>query len=119
MVLSKGSHVVPTHAGIRQDRRVQDADDPDGGWHGVQRRRIHVRELRRLAVVILREALPDELQDVPRRCGSTTAGSAVSQGWCSVRTTPCKAVPGTARLALVRRRVCSRAATVGAALLPP
>ena len=55
----------------------------------------------------------------PGGAGSTTAGSAVCQGWRSVRTTPCRAVPGTARLALVRRRVCSRAATVGAALLPP
>ena len=61
VVLSKGSHVEPTHAGIRQDRQVQDGDDTDGGWRGFQRRRVHVRELRRPLVVILQEALPDEL----------------------------------------------------------
>ena len=31
VVLSKGSHKEPTHVGIRQDHRVQDADEPDGG----------------------------------------------------------------------------------------
>ena len=59
VVLPKGPHVEPTHVGIRQDRRVQDADDSDGGGNRVKRRRVHVRELRRLPVVTLREALPD------------------------------------------------------------
>ena len=46
VVIPKGSHVEPTHVGIRQDRRLQDAHDPGGGRHGVQRRRVHVRKLR-------------------------------------------------------------------------
>ena len=69
VVLAKGTHVEPTYVGVRQDRRVQDADHPDSGRQGIQRRRIHIQELRRLPVVIFWEALPDELQDEPRRRG--------------------------------------------------
>ena len=40
----------------------------------------------------------------PGGVGSTISGQAVSPGWRSVRTTPCREVPGTARLAFQRRR---------------
>ena len=52
MVLAEGPHVEPAYVSIRQDRRVQATDNPDGGWQGV-----YVWELRRLPVV--RKALPD------------------------------------------------------------
>ena len=55
----------------------------------------------------------------PGGVGSTTSGSALLQGWRSVRTAPCRAALGAAGLALDRRSVCSIAATVEAALLPP
>ena len=119
VVLCKGPRLEPTQVDICQDRRVQDADAPERGWQGLQRRRVHVRDLSRLLVLRLQETLPDEMQDVPHRPIYTAAGSAVSERWRSVRTTYCRAAPGTARLALVQRRGCSRAATVGAALLPP
>ena len=69
VVLAKGTHVDPTYVGIRQDHRVPNADDPDCGRQGVQRRWIYVRELSRLPLVILWETLLDELQNMPRRSG--------------------------------------------------
>ena len=54
----------------------------------------------------------------PGGAGSITYGLAVSQGWRSVRTTPWRAVPGTARLVFERQIARRRVATVGAALLP-
>ena len=69
VVHAKGPHVEPAYVGIHQDRRVENADDPDCGRQGVKRRWIYVRELGHLPLVVFREALPDKLQDMPRRCG--------------------------------------------------
>ena len=69
VVFAESTHMEAAHLGIRRNRWVQEADDPDSGRQRVQRRGIHIRELSRLPPIVFPETLPDEWQYMPRRSG--------------------------------------------------